>query len=249
MNKVLVCPVAFNEKSKIRDVIERYLKSGVCPRTDFLVVDDASDDGTTEVIQGYAGRGVQLVKHDQRRGTGAAIRTAIHYAQRKGYEVLVIMAGNNKDNPDEIPRLLEPILSGRYDFVQGSRYKKSQGMAATATVHGDMPFYRKVATRIHPWLMSCITGTKVTDSTNGFRAFRLSIFEDERIDIDQSWLDHYELEPYLMYKAITLGYEFTEVLVTKVYPPRRYGYTKMRPVTGWWSILRPLVLLGLGFKK
>ena len=85
MNKVLVCPVAFNEKTKIRDVIERYLKSGVCPRTDCLVVDDASDDGTTEVIQEYAARGVQLVKHDRRRGTGAAIRTAIKFARRKGY--------------------------------------------------------------------------------------------------------------------------------------------------------------------
>lgn len=249
MNKVLVCPIAFNEKNKIRDVIERYLKSGVRPQTDYLVVDDASDDGTTEVIQEYAGRGVQLVKHDRRRGAGAAIRTAIHYARRKGYEVLVIMAGNNKDNPDEIPRLLGPIQSGDYDFVQGSRYKKFQGAAGAASIGGDMPFYRKVATRIHPWLMSRITGTKVTDSTNGFRAFRLAILEDERIDIDQTWLDRYELEPYLMYKAITLGYKFTEAPVTKVYPPRRYGYTKMRPVIGWWSILRPLVLLGLGLKK
>src|SRR3990167_6164562 len=249
MNKVLVCPVAFNEKNKIRNVIERYLKSGVCPRTDFLVVDDASDDGTTEVIQEFAARGVQLVKHDRRRGTGAAIRTAIKFARRKGYEVLVIMAGNNKDNPDEIPRLLEPLQSGGYDFVQGSRYKKSRGAAGPASICGDMPFYRKIATRIHPWLMSRLTGTKITDSTNGFRAMRLSIFDDERIDIDQTSLDQYELEPYLVYKAITLGYKFTEVPVSKIYPPRRFGYTKMRPVTGWWSILRPLVLLGLGLKK
>jgi len=109
--------------------------------------------------------------------------------------------------------------------------------------------YRKIATRIHPWLMSLITKTKVTDSTNGFRAFRLSIFDHPKIDIDQSWLDHYELEPYLLYKTIVLGFRFTEVSVTKIYPSRKVGYTKMKPITGWWSILRPLVFLGLGIKK
>jgi len=102
---------------------------------------------------------------------------------------------------------------------------------------------------MHPMLMSIITGKKVTDSTNGFRAFHLSIFKDKRIDISQDWLDKYELEPYLLYKAIKLGYNFKEAAVTKFYPPKKLGYTKMKPIVGWWSILRPLVFLGLGIKK
>ncbi|MCK5083933.1 MAG: hypothetical protein KAR31_13575, partial [Candidatus Omnitrophica bacterium] len=114
---------------------------------------------------------------------------------------------------------------------------------------GDMPLYRKAATRMHPWLMSVITKHKVTDSTNGFRAFRLSVLDHPEINIDQPWLDHYEIEPYLLYKAITLGFKFKEAPVTKIYPSRKVGYTKMRPLTGWWSILRPLVYLGLGIKK
>jgi len=243
MNKVLICPIAYNENIKLKQVIERYLKSKVNQETDYLIMDDASDDGTSEVIAQYASHGVQTIKHEQRCGVGAAIRTAIKYAQKQGYEVLVIMAGNDKDNPEEIPRLVDPILKGNYDFVQGSRYKGSGGIG------GDMPYYRKIATRVHPWLMSVITGSKVTDSTNGFRAFRLSLFNDSKINIDQPWLDQYELEPYILYKAITLRFQFTEVPVTKIYPPRKLGYTKMRPVTGWWSILRPLIYLGLGIKK
>jgi dolichol-phosphate mannosyltransferase len=243
MNKVLVCPVAFNENVKLKQVIERYLKSKANRETDYLVVDDASDDGTTEVIAQYASQGVKTIKHNQRRGVGAGIRTAIQYAQKQGYEVLVIMAGNDKDDPEEIPRLVDSIFNDQYDFVQGSRYKNSGGIG------GDMPHYRKIATKVHPWLMSLITGRKVTDSTNGFRAFRLSLFKDNRINIDQSWLDQYELEPYILYKAITLGFRFTEVPVTKIYPSRKLGYTKMRPLIGWWSILRPLVYLGLGIKK
>ncbi|MCK5081477.1 MAG: glycosyltransferase family 2 protein [Candidatus Omnitrophica bacterium] len=243
MSNVLVCPVAFNENVKLRNVIERFLKSGVRSRVDYLVVDDASDDGTTEVIQDFSPQGVKTIKHERRQGVGAAIRTAIHYARKQRYEVLVIMAGNNKDNPDEIPCLIDLIINEGYDFVQGSRYKGHEGIG------GDMPLYRKAATKIHPWLMSLITKRKVTDSTNGFRALRLSIFDHQEINIDQPWLDHYEIEPYLLYKAITLGFKFSEASVTKIYPSRKVGYTKMRPLIGWWSILRPLVYLGLGIKK
>ena len=245
MNKVLVCPVAFNENVKLKQVIERYLKSKASQETDYLIVDDASDDGTTEIIAQYAPQGVKTIKREHRRGVGAAIRTAIRHAQKQGYDILVVMAGNDKDNPEEISRLVDPIVNDHYDFVQGSRYKNSGGSG----IGGDMPQYRKIATKVHPWLMSLITGRKVTDSTNGFRAFRLSLFKDNRINIDQSWLDQYELEPYIFYKAITLGFRFTEVPVTKIYPSRKLGYTKMRPLIGWWSILRPLVYLGLGIKK
>ena len=243
MPKVLVSPVAYNEHAKLKNVIERFLKSPAHGQADYLVVDDCSTDGTGEMIRAYAARGVVTLRHGKRSGVGAAIRTAIKYARKNGYDILVIMAGNDKDNPDEIPALLAPVLNGEADFVQGSRYKGKVGAG------GDMPLYRKFATRLHPVLMSFFTGTKITDSTNGFRAFRLSIFDDPRIDIDQPWLDHYELEPYLMFKAIRLKYRFAEVFVTKIYPPKKMGYTKMAPFFGWWSILKPVFYLGFGIKK
>ena len=102
---------------------------------------------------------------------------------------------------------------------------------------------------MHPWLMSFFLRVPITDSTNGFRAIRLSILNDPRINLDQGWLDAYELEPYLMFKAIALQYRFTEVFVTKIYPPKKLGYTKMKPVFGWWSILKPVFYLGLGMRK
>jgi dolichol-phosphate mannosyltransferase len=242
-HKVLVCPVAYNEKVKLKNVVERFLRCPVYGQVDYMVVDDGSDDGTDLMLADYAARGVRTLRHAARQGVGAAIRSAIRYAQTRDYEVLVIMAGNDKDNPDEIPRLLRPVLEEGYDFVQGSRYKGGVGIG------GDMPFYRKLATRLHPFLMSLFTGCPVTDSTNGFRAFRLSMLKGPGIDLDQAWLNAYELEPYLMFKAIKLKYKFTEVFVTKIYPPKKLGYTKMKPLVGWWSILRPLFYLGLGIKK
>ena len=243
MNKVLVCPPVYNEKVKVKSVIERFLNSSVYQKVDYLIIDDASDDGTTEIVQSYAARGVKTVRHAEHKGVGGAVRTAIEYALEHRYEVLVIMAGNDKDNPDEISAVIDPILTGGFDFVQGSRYLQgNQSM-------GAMPYYRRIATQLHPWLMSLIIGTKVTDSTNGFRAIRVSILSDPRIDWRQPWLKGYELEPYLLYKAIVLKYRFKEVAVTKIYPPKKLGYTKMRPLLGWWSILRPLVFLGLGIRK
>jgi len=89
----------------------------------------------------------------------------------------------------------------------------------------------------------------VTESTNGFRAVRTSVLSDSRLDLSQTWLRQYELEPYLYLRSIQLGYRTVEVPVTKIYPPKQAGQTKMKPFTGWWSILRPLVYVGFGLRK
>jgi dolichol-phosphate mannosyltransferase len=234
--KVLVTPVAYNEAQKIVRVLDRCRDvRGV----DILVVDDGSDDGTPDAVEA---RGFACLRQPVRRGVGAAIRTAIQFADGRGYDVLIVLAGNDKDRPDEIPRLLAPIREQGFDFVQGSRYLPGGS-------HGNMPLYRRIATQwLHPWLFSFVSGRFTTDSTNGFRAFRLSLTRDPRIRLDQPWLDRYELEPYLYYKAIRLGYRVMEVPVTKIYPPRELGYTKMQPFVDWWRILRPLIFLHLRIK-
>lgn len=235
--KVLCATSCLNEEAKIGKVCERMAWDVV---DEFLVIDDGSTDRTAEVArQG----GARVVSLDRDRGIGFAIRRIIRDAQAKRYDVLVILAGNNKDDPQEIPLLLDKIADEGADFVQGSRWLAGGGYG------GDMPFYRVLATRWHPILMSLVTRRRVSESTNGFRAIRMSFFDDPRIDLDQSWLDQYELEPYILYKALTLDFQHAEVPVHKIYPPKELGITKMKPVVGWWSILRPLIFLPLGIKK
>jgi dolichol-phosphate mannosyltransferase len=235
--RILAVPIAFNEEQKIGRVLDRFTPDLV---DEILVIDDASTDRTPQVI---VEKGAKIISHKSRRGVGAAIRTAIEYARAEGFDIIVILAGNDKDRPTEIPRLIKPIVEEGYDFIQGSRYLPGGDF-------GNMPFYRQLATRfVHPLLFTLSARKRITDSTNGFRAIRLAIFDDARINMNQEWLDKYELEPYIMYQAIRLGYKFKEVAVTKIYPPKELGYTKMKPITGWWSILRPIFLLALGLKK
>ena len=97
--------------------------------------------------------------------------------------------------------------------------------------------------------MSLFTGKRLTETTNGFRAVRLKCLDDPRLNLSQRWLDGYGLEVYMLFRMIVLGYRHTEVPCTKVYPPKALGVTKMKPVVGWWDILRPVLLLGLRIRE
>jgi len=235
--KTLAAIFAFNEGEKIKRTISRH---PTARDYDLLVMDDGSTDGALESLPKD---GWLHLRNATNQGIGAAMKKVFEYALDKNYDVLVIQAGNDKDEPNEIPRLLDPIRNGQADFVQGSRFLPGGG-------YGSTPAYRILATRfVHPMLFSAFVGKRVTETTNGFRAFKTEILRDARINWRQQWLDKYELEPYLLFRAIRLGYRHCEVPVTKIYPPRRLGYTKMKPITGWWSIMRPVFYLGLGIKK
>ncbi len=235
--RVIAMAPVLNEELKIGEVVRRTPRNIV---DEMLVIDDGCTDSSPAVAKSF---GANILTMGYVAGVGAALRAGYAYAVERGYDVAVVMAGNNKDSPEEIAALLDPIADGRADFVQGSRFLKRDAN------FGPMPLYRKVATRVHPLLFSLAARKYVTESTNGFRAVHRRVLMDPRIDLNQSWLDEYELEPYLYLRTIQTGYRTTEVAVTKVYPPKKVGQTKMKPITGWWSILRPLVYVGLGIRK
>jgi len=142
--RVVISPVCHNEKGKIEKVIER-LKDMLVghPEYSVMVIDDASTDGSGEIIKES---GFPFTLHPSQQGVGAAVRSAIEYACNNRYDVLVIMAGNDKDRPADIPKLISKIEEG-YDFVIGSRY-------LPGGQYSNTPLYRKIATRfIHPWVV------------------------------------------------------------------------------------------------
>src|SRR5712692_3513393 len=207
---------------------------------EIVVVDDGSQDDTAKIAREFP---VTVIEHGSNKGVGAVIKTGLQRALDRKYDVFVILAGNGKDDPKEIPRLLSAIHEG-YDYVQGSRFV-SGGKSE------NLPFFRRIMVPASALLYRLLTGFPGTDALNGFRAYRLSLLKDERINVWQDWLDRYELEMYLHYKALSLNYKVKEVPVTKSYKHFSNGaaYSHIRPFVDWWSIIRPIVYLALGLRK
>jgi dolichol-phosphate mannosyltransferase len=221
----------FNERHAIARLVSRV--PPVIAET--IVVDDGSDDGGPDLARAA---GARVIPQDRRRGVGAAIRTGIEAARANGHGAVVVLAANGKDDPAEASRLIDKLNAG-YDYVQGSRYLRDGGASV------NLPLGRNLMIRGYTFLFRVLSGFAATDVTNGFRAYRLSLLDDPRIRINQSWLDRYELEYYLQWKAIALGYRVVEVGVSKTYPKGGGNYSKIRRVRDWWSIVKPTILLWL----
>lgn len=234
IKRILLVLPALNEAGKIGRTIAK-VPAGVVD--EILLVDDCSTDGTGEEA---AALGATVIRHAKNSGVGAAIRTGIHYAAEHAFDVVVVAASDDQDIPAEIPRLLQPIDEGKAEFVQGSRYLRG----GKRVRH---PLSRTVMTWSYSVMMTALAFRRVTDGTNGFRAFLTQTALS--FPIDQEWLNRYELEPYLYMRCLQRGVAM-EVPVTKEYPAeRKIGYTKMRPIRDWWRIFRPILFLRLGIRK
>jgi dolichol-phosphate mannosyltransferase len=238
VDRVLAVMLCYNTCEATEQVLERFPAER---DYDVLLINDGSTDRTGEVLSQC---GFEVVEHETNRGLGAALRTGIAYALKNHYDVVAIMAGNGKDSPQGIPDLVRPILEGRCDYVQGSRFLRG-GRS------DNLPLSRYLMIRAFGILLSLIFRVRITDPANGFRAYRLDILKDKRINIWQDWLDHYEFETYLNTNVLRFGYRYCEVPVSKVYPKnkKRVKYSHIRPFVDWWSIVRPLFMIYLHIKK
>ena len=238
----VVIPV-YGESSSICWVLSRFRKGLVS--TICLVMDVPLKAAMDEVREAARQTGVtvHIIKNQCRTGIGSSLRQGLTYLLRTGHDIAVIMAGNGKDDPAEIGRLVEPVARGECDYVQGSRY-------LAGGKRSRMPFVRVVFNRVYPLIWSVLVQKRCTDVTNGFRCYKLDILRDHRINLDQPWLNGYSLEYYLHYKVLTLGYRVNEVPVSKTYPfGDRGGYSKIQPLKDWWPIVSPLILLLLRARK
>jgi dolichol-phosphate mannosyltransferase len=250
MNKILrkECLAAigtFNNGEDLKNLLNRIPNDYPF---DLVIHVDGSTDGSEKILKNHP---YPVIGEKMNKGIGKAIKNTIKYAFENNYKALAFIPGNNKNDPNEVSRLFNQIIENGADYVQGSRYLPGSKKDHT-------PIFRLLIVKVHAFFFSVLTGRKCTDALEGFRAYRLSVFNDSQIDIWQDWLDTYEFETYLHYKVLKdKKFNVVEVPVSKIYPQNRKHilnkngakYTHIRPFIDWWRILRPILYLKLGLKK
>ena len=164
----------FNERATIANVIERVL---ACPhpRKEIVIVDDGSTDGSGEVLRPLAeAHGLRLITHEVNQGKGAAIRTGI--AQATG-DVMIVQDADLEYDPQEIPRVIAPILDGRADVVSGSRFSGGEA-------HRVLYFWHRVGNGLLTLLSNMLTDLNLTDMETCYKAFRSDIIK--KLTIEES---------------------------------------------------------------
>jgi glycosyltransferase involved in cell wall biosynthesis len=204
--RVVVVVPAWNEAPRIARVV-RGLPMWV---DEVIVVDDASTDGTLEVVRALNDTRVEIARHADNRGVGAAIATGYRAALARAgapNDAFVVMAGDGQMDPDDLPSLLQPIARGEVDYVKGDRFLRLD----TPRV---MPRTRQLGGRVLSWATSRAIGVPISDSQCGYAA--LARAACERLDLDALW-PRYGYPNDLLSQLALRGLRIGQVPVRAIY--------------------------------
>ncbi|MGD9734542.1 MAG: glycosyltransferase family 2 protein [Solirubrobacterales bacterium] len=205
-DRIAILVPAYNEADNIGVVLDQ-MPGEVCGvRTEVLVVDDGSRDGTGDVA---AEHGALVARHVTNRGGGAALRTGYRLMVESGALIVVTLDADGQHLPAEMPRLVQPVLDGEVDVAHGSR----------VLGHADRNhFARELGIVFFNRLVSLITRTHVTDCSNGYRAVRTTVLPQLVLRQEQFHTSEFMIE------AIKRGIPAREIPITV--EQRLHGHSK-----------------------
>lgn len=201
---------AYNEADNLPSVLsempDRVLDLPVVP---IVVADGSTDDTETTARQ----LGAIVIRRDLRRGSGAAVRLGYQVALRSGAHIIVTLDADGQHDPNEMDRLIRPLMEDKADMVQGSRVLGDFEVESKARKHGVV-FFSK--------LLTALSRTKITDPSNGYRAVTADALMRLDLRQDQFYVSEMILE------AARAGVRVEEVPITV--RKRASGSTK-KPTT------------------
>lgn len=206
MKAVMLLIPALNEADNLKELLPCIPERIGSEPIGALIVDDGSEDSTREVVSAH---GFAIVSNMVTRGGGAAIRLGYDVLQAHGCEICITMDADGQHRPDDIQRLLIPILEDRFDFVIGSRLLGSREKDSR---------FRLIGVHFFGGMISLLMGKKITDPSSGFRAFRMNI-----LNAIQLYEDQYHTSE-LIIEAIKNKVRVGEVPITIL--KRKYGRSK-----------------------
>ena len=218
----VVIPV-FNEELTIGNVIERL--TTVMQENGFnheiIVVDDCSADSSLQVSKSH---GVKVFSLEKHVGKGYTLR--VGFAKAKG-EIVTTIDSDGSHRPEELPRLLAPILQNNADLVIGSRYA-NQNPAADKKLNA-------AGVRLFNFLIKVLTRLDVSDSQSGYRVMKASVLRDMRLQSNG-----YEIESEMLVKTARQGFTVREVPIS--FEQRTYGTSNLDPAVDGFKILFSIIL-------
>jgi len=201
--KIWIVIPAYHEETVIQSVIREISESGF---ENIIVIDDGSDDNTFEKAQNV---GAIAIRHRMNRGKGAATRTGIEAAKLLDADIVVTMDGDGQHDPNDIHRLVQPIINGHCHVSLGTRLKNTKGM----------PLYKIIGNYIGNFFTWYLYGLWVSDSQSGFRAY-----SRHAIDVIDTRTDRYEYDSEVIREIRMHRLKFREIPITVRYTS--YSETK-----------------------
>jgi glycosyltransferase involved in cell wall biosynthesis len=218
---VTVIVPALNEQATIREVVDRLLALPL--RLQVVVVDDGSTDETPAILASYGDR-LTVVRNEAPSGKGMAIRAGMGHALGK---VVIIQDADLEYAPEEIPRLVQPILDGLYGVVYGSRFTKG--------MHASMALPNKLVNVMLRGFVRLLYGRRITDEATCYKAFRRGLLDEMELECQR-----FEFCPEVTAKAIRMGEHIHEEPIS--YEPRSKEAGKKIRWTdapeAFWTLLR-----------
>ncbi len=213
---------AYNERDTIASTLAQV--RAVPLDKEIIVVDDASSDGTGEILQGLAGPDLTVIQMPHNSGKGAAIRAGIPHAQG---EISIIQDADAEYNPAEYPRLVAPILEGKAPVVYGSRFLRNGG-----GVHWPegMKFANWFINRLLARMANLLYGAGITDEATCYKVFRSEVLKSLPLVCQR-----FEFCPEVTAKLRRRGFPILEVPITYHARTSREG-KKINWKDGVWAI-------------
>jgi dolichol-phosphate mannosyltransferase len=230
-SRYAVCVFVINEGERLHRQLGKMRP--YTDRFDIVIADGGSTDGSVESVA-VERFGVSAVLTKTGPGKlSAQMRMGLAYSLARGYDGVITIDGNDKDDPAALTRFAR-LLDAGYDHLQGSRFVPG-GKAV------NTPPERYVGVRfVHAPLISLASGFRYSDTTNGFRAYSKRFLEDPRVAPFRDVFVAYELHYYLAIRAARLGFKVKEVPVTRAYPDHGAVPTKIKGWRGNWFVMKTL---------
>jgi len=209
---IAVLVVAYNAQDTLAPVLDRIPEDFAVRIASVIVCDDASTDATHDVATTYQ-RGSRLpltiVRHPHNRGYGGNQKYGYRWAIDRGMDLVVLLHGDGQYAPEELSRMVAPIVDGRADVVFGSRM-----MRRADALRGGMPLYKFVGNTILTAVQNVLAGVRLTEWHSGYRAYRTAALA--AVDFEAN-SDEFDFDTQIILQMLASGVRIHEIPIPTFY--------------------------------